>query len=287
MFNKVLVATDFSSSAKALPYCLFALCPNLETEIILTYITDDDDTPQSSAYHTAMEDLKSLEEQIQQAGYEDTCIIISSGEPFEEINRLAEEHDVGLVLAASHGKSYLSTTLMGSTTFDLARVASYPLFIEKIYRADDNQVPLLRKVLLPTDFSRESLTSLNVIRSLRENIDEVVVVNVIERSRNDKDLSVRITLAEQKLKELVDEIKLYGVKASYIVEKGTASKRLRHIAEDVDASLVIMSKTGGGLIKGLLLGSTSQNFALNSDRPILLLPADETEDDDDAIQHID
>ena len=39
--TKVLLATDFSESAETLTDCLFALCPNIETEILLVHIVDE------------------------------------------------------------------------------------------------------------------------------------------------------------------------------------------------------------------------------------------------------
>ena len=162
---------------------------------------------------------------------------------------------------------------MGSTTFDLARLSTYPLFIGSIHNEDGTQDSLLSKILIPTDFSKESLLALNFVRNLREHIEEVFFVHVIERSRSSEELENKISLAKQKLSELVEEVKIFGVKSSYIIEKGSASKKLRKISEELNISLVVMAKTGGGLIKGLPLGSTSQNVALNTDRPLLLLPS--------------
>ena len=72
---------------------------------------------------------------------------------------------------------------MGSTTFDLARLSTYPLFIGSIHNEDGTQDPLLSKILIPTDFSKESLLALNFIRNLREHIEEVVFVHDTKSDR--------------------------------------------------------------------------------------------------------
>ena len=277
-FNKVLLATDLSAASGKLPDCLFELCPDTGTEIVLVHVLDDDEDadPHSSSYKQSHAKVKHYEEDLHRAGYEQVSIVMPAGEPIEKINSLAEELDVDLALLASHGKGFIRSTLLGSTTFDLARMAKYPLFIDKIYAEKNEHKPLLKTILVPTDFSKESLTALNVIRNLREHIEEVVFVHVIEKSRNADDLSEQMQKAEMKLNELADEVKIFGVRGTARIAKGTPSKQLQRIAIEIDASMIVIAKTGAGLVKGLPLGSTAQNLALNTNRPLLMLP--ETDD---------
>ena len=277
-FNKVLLATDLSAAAGKLPDCLFELCPDTGTEIVLVHVLDDDEDadPHSSSYKQIQAKIKRYEEDLLRAGYEQVSVMTPVGEALEQINKIAEELDVDLALLASHGKGFIRSTLLGSTTFDLARMAKYPLFIDKSYAEKDEHRPLLKNILVPTDFSKESLTALNVIRNLREHIEEVVFVHVIEKSRNADDLSEQMQKAELKLNELVDEVKIFGVRGVTRIAKGTPSKQLQRISVEIDASMIVIAKTGAGLVKGLPLGSTAQNLALNTNRPLLMLP--ETDD---------
>ncbi len=277
-FNKVLLATDLSAAAGKLPDCLFELCPDTGTEIVLVHVLDDDEDadPHSSSYKQIQAKIKRYEEDLLRAGYEQVSVMTPVGEALEQINKIAEELDVDLALLASHGKGFIRSTLLGSTTFDLARMAKYPLFIDKSYAEKDEHRPLLKNILVPTDFSKESLTALNVIRNLREHIEEVVFVHVIEKSRNADDLNEQMQKAELKLNELVDEVKIFGVRGVTRIAKGTPSKQLQRISVEIDASMIVIAKTGAGLVKGLPLGSTAQNLALNTNRPLLMLP--ETDD---------
>ena len=273
-FNKVLLATDLSSAAGRLPDCLFELCPDTGTEIVLVHVLGDDEDadPHSSGYKQSQAKLKRYEEDLRKAGYEQISVMMPVGETIEQLNMLAVELDVDLAMLASHGKCYIRSTLLGSTTFDLARMAKYPLFIDKAHADNDEQRNLLRNILVPTDFSKESLVALNVIRNLREHIEEVVFVHVIEKSRNADDLAEQMQKAEMKLNELVDEVKIFGVQGIIRVAKGTPSKQLQRIAAEINASMIVIAKTGGGMVKGLPLGSTAQNLALNTNRPLLMLP---------------
>ena len=272
-FNKVLLATDLSAAAGKLPDCLFELCPDTGTEIVLVHVLDDDEDadPHSSSYKQIQAKIKRYEEDLLRAGYEQVSVMTPVGEALEQINKIAEELDVDLALLASHGKGFIRSTLLGSTTFDLARMAKYPLFIDKSYAEKDEHRPLLKNILVPTDFSKESLTALNVIRNLREHIEEVVFVHVIEKSRNADDLNEQMQKAELKLNELVDEVKIFGVRGVTRIAKGTPSKQLQRISVEIDASMIVIAKTGAGLVKGLPLGSTAQNLALNTNIPLLML----------------
>lgn len=268
-YTKVLLATDFSEAASTLPDCLFALCPDIETEVILVhFLTEDEQCT------TAQASLETLTAKIHQGCYKNVTILSPrlKGDIFQEIHELAINNQCDLVLAASHDKGLLRTTFMGSVTLDLARVSTYPLFIGSIYKEDSDSLPLLSKLLVATDFSKVSLLALDFIRALHEHIEEVVFVHIVEQARSSDELENKMNMGRQKLSELVEEVKIFGVNASFIIEKGYASKKLRKIAEELDVSMVVMAKTGVGLAKSLPFGSTFQNYAISTPRPLLLLP---------------
>ncbi len=280
-FTKVLLATDLSPQADNLTECLFCLCPDTETEVVLAHVFDDDDDadPDGSSYKKARSRLDGYKNDIEQAGYEEISIITPTGDPSEVLNRLANENDADLMLVASHRKGFLKRALMGSTTYELARAAAVPLLISKD-EEDESTENLLETVLVPTDFSRKSLEALNVIRSLREYVGKVIFVHVIEHSRNKHDYKEKYGSAMLFLKELIDEMKIFGIEADYRIAHGVASKKIAAICERDKVSLIMMAKTGADMTSGDELGSTSENVVLNSDCAVMLLPAEENDDDD-------
>ena len=178
---------------------------------------------------------------------------------------------------ASSGKGYIQSALMGSTSFDVVRLAKCPVFVERgkiaLKNATQAKPARLAKVLVPTDFSLASLEALSIVRSLHDKIGEVVFANVIEKSRSIDDLNAKVKQAERNLIELVEEMNAFGIKASYRVKvEGAASKVLLTLMKDEEITLTILPKTGAGIVTGLLIGSTAQAISLNIDRPILLVP---------------
>lgn len=283
MFTKVLLAMDLTPKSEILLPCLYSLCPDTNTEIILTYVFDDEEDadPYSGSYKKVYSKLQGYVNELVRNGYESVSIEIRSGEVFEEVTGAGDAQEVDLTLVASHGKGFFRSALWGSTTFDLARASERPLFVAKTDGESDEiaDTELLRKVMIPTDFSKKSLVALNLIRSLREHVAEVVFVYVVERSRNQDDLESKLQNAEVRMEELVAEMKLFGIQASYLVDKGAASKKICRWAEKENVSMIAMTKTGAGLVKGLVMGATAQNVTLNSERSLLLLPADEVSND--------
>ena len=279
-FAKVLLATDLTPQSDNLTECLFSLCPDTETEVVLAHVFDDDDDadPDGSNYKKVNSRLEGYKNDLEQAGYEEVTVVTPVGdEPFEAICDAGEEHEADLLMVASHGKGFLKSTLMGSTTFDLARATTLPLFISKEDNKDASK--LLDTILIPTDFSQKSLDCLNVVRGLREYIGNVIFVHVIERYRSKEEYKEKYGNARLFLQELVDELKIFGIKADYRIGRGAASKEIVHVSRQEHASLIIIAKTGAGLVKGLVMGSTAQNVVLNSTCGILLLPAEDALDD--------
>ncbi len=283
MFDKVLLATDLSEEADGLLPCFYSLCPDDDTEVAVAHIFKDkeDAEPGSSSFKKVQSRVRAVVAELRRAGYENAHEIYRSGEVFEQLTEIADDEDAGLIMVASHGKGFFKSALLESTTFDLARATDRPLFVSKpVEDAGDEllQKNLLHRILVPTDFSLKSLSALDVIRMLREHISEVVFVHVVERSRSQDDLEDKMKTASNRLQELVDEMKIFGIKADFHVRKGAASKEILRIAEKEDVSLIVMAKTGAGLVKGLVMGSTAQNVTLNSERSLLLLPPENAAD---------
>ena len=276
--SKVLVAIDFSAQSIRLLECVYDLCQNDVKTIILTHVFEDAKDAKSSGaeWQEVIHQLTSFKKKLVEKGFE-VKIVTPAGEAAIEITNLAIQEQVDLIIMASSGKGYIQSALMGSTSFDVVRLAKCPVFVErgKIALKTTNQAKPARlaKVLLPTDFSLASLEALSIVRSLHDKIGEVVFAKVIEKSRSIDDLNAKVKQAERNLIELVEEMNAFGIKASYRVKvEGAASKVLLNLMKEEDITLTILPKTGAGIVTGLLIGSTAQAISLNIDRPVLLVP---------------
>ena len=128
-----------------------------------------------------------------------------------------------------------------------------------------------------SNFSKKSLNGLKVIRALHDHVGEVVFVHVLERFRSEDELRVKTEAAQNMLQEMVDELAPFGIRARFLIEQGMASKVICRLAEVEKCTLICTSKTGAGLVKGLLMGSTTQNVVLHTTCSLLIMPGQEEE----------
>lgn len=278
-FTKVLLASDLTPQSDNLLGCLTGLCPDTETEVVLAHVVDSDEDadPHGSTYKEIRNHLEGYEQKLKSKGYEAVTIATPAGEPEKVLNDLIEECEADLLMVASHGKGFFERTFKGSTTYEMAKNATIPLFIDRD-DDNDNSDELLGTVMVATDFSKKSLEALNIIRELREFVGRVVFLHVVEHSRSREDFREQEAAAEMQLEELVDELKIFGIEADYIVEKGRASQKIDEVCEKENVGMVIMARTGTGISNNLALGGTAENVVLNVDRAILLLPAADMDD---------
>lgn len=277
--TKILVAIDFSPQSIALLDCVYDLCHENLKDILLAHVFEDAKDAKSAGaiWQDVMNNLSKYKKELTEKGF-NVKIAAPAGAPAIEISKLAKNEGVDLILIASSGKGYIQSALLGSTSFDVARMAECPVFIERgktLKPAEFDAPPArLAKVLLPTDFSLSSLEALTILRRISKSVGEVLVAHVIEKSRSVEDLKLKKREAERQLCEIVEELQSFGVKASSVLKvEGTASRVLLQLMRDENITLAIMPRTGAGLIKGLLIGSTAQAVLLNIDRPIMMVPS--------------
>lgn len=276
--SKVLVAIDFSAQSLALSECVYDLCHNNIKDIVLTHVFEDAKDAKSAGaiWSEVISNLTKYKKEFTAKGF-NVKIVTPAGNPALEIVRLAEAEQVGLIIIASSGKGYIKSALLGSTSFDVARMAPCPVFIERGKTAKPAAVKgkpaRLAKILLPTDFSAASLEALPFVRDIADSISEVLLAHVIEKSKSLEDLNRQKAHAQLRLQELVEELKSFGIKAFYTIKvEGTASRTLLQLMREEDITMSIFPRTGAGIIKGILIGSTAQTVLLNIDRPILMIP---------------
>ena len=150
MFKKILYPTDFSEPArKALDYIKklkeagseeVVILHVVEKEIVEAYkeafvwagkdVTTETEKLDEKARKQMEEDIKELEG----LGFS-VKRLITIGNPWEEILKVAESEDVSLIVMGSHGCGRLSCELeklIGSTTENVVRYAKKPVLVVRL-----------------------------------------------------------------------------------------------------------------------------------------------------------
>ena len=147
--RNILVTTDFSEySATALEYAQALAAKTKATIQLLHVITDHrrGGTPQvSRPQHETEADAqmkKFVDEHVDEYTYVEQAV--RTGNPAVEILRYAGEHEVDLIIIATHGRTGLAHILLGSVAEKVVRHSTVPVmtvkpseFLEPLITVDD------------------------------------------------------------------------------------------------------------------------------------------------------
>ncbi len=134
------------------------------------------------------------------------------------------------------------------------------------------------KALICIDFSEPSKKLIGIIEDLKKSgLKEAILVSVINIHPADENVPfIKETYSEKRqitldrLEELSQEAKKYGVETKEIVSFGFTGKEILNIAQEEQADLIVVGSHGKGIIKTILLGSTSFELARKSEIPVLI-----------------
>ncbi len=135
--NKILFPTDFSEHSQvALPYVL-KMVEKFGAHLHCLHVIDDTFQYLMAGSDNAVPVIIS-DEELQQASQKEMDLFVTRhlnnikatmtasiipGRPFLEIVRYAREHDIDLIIIATHGRGALASMLLGSVTEKVVRKA--------------------------------------------------------------------------------------------------------------------------------------------------------------------
>lgn len=257
MFEKVLIATDFSAHAKKVIECIGEM-PGLKEVLLLNVISRD---PLARVWDPVsdMKDVeKKLEEEakaIRTPGIAVNVKVVSvlEGEVASAINKVAMDEDVSLVAMGARGRSLIMSALLGSASRNVLRFGKTHLLIMRYKTLEDSTMEkycarVFAKVLFPTDLSQQSEVALSFLKSLK-GIGEIVLLNVVSKGETDEEIDANVALAKDKVAEISQSLKAAGIQVTSKVVVGQSTEVIKSEAEKEDVSLIAISSQGASAIK--------------------------------------
>jgi nucleotide-binding universal stress UspA family protein len=124
MFRKILYPTDWSSSAERAKKYIPVLRKVGASEIIVVHVLEPD-------FDLGIkEKLGALEQEFQSQGFT-VSVQLLKGKPYMEINRIATEEDVSLIVMGSHGKGFMEVVFWGSVSQRVVEYSEKPVLVVK------------------------------------------------------------------------------------------------------------------------------------------------------------
>jgi nucleotide-binding universal stress UspA family protein len=219
-----------------------------------------------------MEDArKQLEELIGQQ-HKEWEPLITVGHTADEIARIVEEKNIDLVITATRGRSGLKRLILGSVTERLMRTLRCPLLVvhspDKEFISKDDHEVNINRILVGCDFSPDSSLAFEYGLSLAQEFEsELHLAHVIESA------AYRLI---QKLQDMVPEEARNWCKPQTSLIEGRSYEELVKYAEQHDIGMIVLGARGLGLVKSLLLGSTTDRVIRRAPCPILSVSACES-----------
>ncbi|MCD6331071.1 MAG: universal stress protein [Thermoplasmata archaeon] len=149
---------------------------------------------------------------------------------------------------------------------------------------------MFRKILYPTDFSKDAEKALEYVKKLKEaGTKEVVIVHIIheygidsviegckwagldpEQCKNDV-LGDMIKKEQAKAEKILREIEAMGIEGKVRIDIGKPAAKIIEISEEEDVSLIVMGAHGARKTKELLLGSVTEKVIRHAKVPVLVV----------------
>ncbi len=279
MFEKVLIATDFSKHAKKVIECIGEM-PGLKEVLLLNVISRD---PLARVWDPVSE-IKDIEKKLEEeknaikspgVTVNVKAVSVLEGEVASAINKVAMEENVSLVAMGARGRSLIMSTLLGSSSRNVLRFGRTHLLIMRYKTLDDNTMEkycarVFARILFPTDLSQTSEVALSFLKSLK-GIGEIVLLNVVSKGETDEEIEANVTSAKDRIEEIAQNLKMSGMQVSSKVVVGQPTEVIRSEAEKEDVSLIAISSQGASAIKKGRIGSTAYDVANSASRPVLIL----------------
>jgi nucleotide-binding universal stress UspA family protein len=239
--------------------------------------------PETGVRTTVAKDLERFLTRARNAGIP-VRVALASGDPAREILAAAEAAGTDLIVMGTHGRSRFERWALGSVADAVLRNATCPVLTIAGARRDVH-APALRDgagILCAVELNEASARTLECALSLaRTTGQKVTLVHVLEDMSQYQAAALRARLDWQALqRELEDDARqrLAGAAAAaggaecvadVLVAHGKPYREILRVAEERDASMIVMGVRGRAPLHLRLFGSNAEHVVCEASCPVL------------------
>lgn len=292
MFARVLFPTDFSVYANS----VFACLPELKAvgmgEVVLLGVVHGNDVPLGRAFqaetidqlHWSAEEALNIARMALEGRGLRVKTRIEVGSPPSEIVRVADEENVDLIVIGGQGETAAQELLLGSVANEVVRRAKVPILVQKFFvvrelghvKCQRVCAEIFTRVLHPTDFSDCAQAAFQYVKRLKgAGTQEVVLLHVQDeramRQRPADQIAEFDAEDTRRLERMHRDLTLRGMQSKIIVRHGLPFQETLRVADETDASIIVLGSHGRSAVREMLGGSTFENVVRASPRPVLVI----------------
>jgi nucleotide-binding universal stress UspA family protein len=271
--KKIIVPVDFSiHSENALQTAAFLAKQN-DAEVIVVHmlelsnaiINHSDKTSQETFFHLKLAEKK-INEFLQKdylSGVKVTPII-KHFKIFSELDQLAKEENVDLIVLGSKGASGLKEIFIGSNTEKVIRYANVPVLVVKEKPINKK----IEKVVFACDFTDDDVAPYMEAKAFFKKSGttlQLVYINTpTTKFKSSKEVEEEMKVFFDKTNEDASSVEKVKIISDYTVEKGVL-----HFTDKINADIIAVATHGRKGISHFFEGSISENIANHSKLPII------------------
>lgn len=293
-FDRILFPTDFSDEANAaLPYAAqLAQAFGSELHLFHATILHDDlglalepHFPSRAELEAAVSEHKSrLFDRLRQSGHVHGLVTKHAerlgSAPAPLILHYSVEHDVDLIVMATHGRRGVRRFFLGSVAEEVVRHSTCPVLTVRGNGARGDQERLGR-ILVPVDLSSLASGSLRTVERLAAwSGAEVQFLHAVEPLRQPvvydaypafptpsyQELEAE---AQSRIEALLQASRLDPARTSYHVVPGPAEEAILTFAQEHPPDLIVLTSHGRTGLAHLFLGSVAEKVVNRAAFPVL------------------
>lgn len=276
--KKILWTTDFSSASQAsLPHAI-ALARRYESMVYLAHVVVPHPypmvSPEAAPY---IEDLRrgsssrlaTMAESAELKGISHE-VLLGHGEVAEELNKMVKEHQIDLLVLATHGRRGLRRFLLGSMAEEIWRTAECPVLTVGPRALDRPAEEIaLQQILYPTDLSAESFAAAPFALSFAlEYGSRLTVLHVVPAAiRTSARLLARAFRDE--LQETFPSETVPWCEPDCLVESGDPAETILKIARERKADLIVLGVRSPEALAKQHMSNVAYPVVAGADCPVL------------------
>jgi len=298
-FDRILVTTDFSEAAnRALPVAA-GMAKIFDAKLHVLHVAVPGSEPEGlgDAGEAGAEGEPTTPEQALRALVRDLgtreagatgaiAAVVRGFSAYDGILSYAQDHQIGLIVISTHGRSGLSYVFMGSIAERVLRHTGCPVLVVPARKEAAPATALPQgPLLVPCDLSEASQRAGSFAARLAQLAEQPVhLLHVVEESRSAvyTTLGLRDPAAEspervadharQLMTAMFSPLFPADVKVNSVIRRGAnPSKEILRYAEEAKAGLIAMTFQGYDEIGDFLVGSTTERTIRRSLCPVLVV----------------
>jgi nucleotide-binding universal stress UspA family protein len=287
MFEKVLVALDFSAYSQKILDCISEI-PGIQ-EVVLLHVVDATN-PSKLGWTTEpyIENARLLmaekKEALEHLGFKvrirvDMIVnVITQGTVSHAILEAAEIHNVSLIIMGARGINPIQELLLGSVSSTVLRQTKTNVLVMHFNPEQDDAdaacvtspQKLFSRILVPTDFSPSARDALSFIKTIPL-VKEVILLHVVNRAESQPEIEAAIQEAQTRLADMKKDLIGSDIAVKHHVRVGDPTEMTLSVAKEDNVSLIAMSAYGTDRFGEMLVGSTTFTVVRRTRKPVLVI----------------